>query len=79
MIWSFNLRQKSALTTVVKEAQLNDNGANNQSCVVMEVDRAKADDLDTLKKQTVKALLESIPLTMFYIIRSGQNVFPSMM
>ena len=37
----FNLRQKSALTTVVKEAQLNDNGANNQSCVVMEVDRAK--------------------------------------
>ena len=71
----FNLRQKSALTTVVKEAQLNDNGANNQSCVVMEVDRAKADDLDTLKKQTVKALLESIPLTMFYIIRSGQNVY----
>ena len=37
----FNLRQKSALTTVLKEAQLNDNGANNQSCVVMEVDRAK--------------------------------------
>ena len=35
----------------------------------------KADDLDTLKKQTVKALLESIPLTMFYIIRSGQNVY----
>ena len=37
--------------------------------------RKKADDLDTLKKQTVKALLESIPLTMFYIIRSGRNVY----
>lgn len=37
--------------------------------------RKKVDDLDTLKKQTVKALLESIPLTMFYIIRSGKNVY----
>ena len=37
--------------------------------------RKKVDDLDTLKKQTVKALLESIPLTMFYIIRSGRNVY----
>lgn len=37
--------------------------------------RKKDDDLDTLKKQTVKALLESIPLTMFYIIRSGRNVY----
>ena len=44
----FNLRQKSALTTVVKEAQLNDNGANNQSCVVMEVDRAKKQTTLTL-------------------------------
>ena len=44
----FNLRQKSVLTTVVKEAQLNDNGANNQSCVVMEVDRAKKQTTLTL-------------------------------
>lgn len=70
----FNL--KSSLTTVMKESQLNDNGANNKSCVVMETERVKkSDDLDTLKKQTVKALLETIPLTMFYIIRSGQNVY----
>lgn len=44
----FNLRQKSALTTVMKEAQLNDNGANNQSCVVMEVDRVKKQTTLTL-------------------------------
>ena len=71
----FNLRQKSALTTVMKEAQLNDNGANNKLRCNGGRSRKKADDLDTLKKQTVKALLESIPLTMFYIIRSGQNVY----
>ena len=44
----FNLRQKSALTTVMKEAQLNDNGANNKSCVVMEVDRVKKQTTLTL-------------------------------
>ena len=37
----FNFNLKSALTTVLKETQLNDNGANNQSCVVMEIDRVK--------------------------------------
>jgi len=37
----FNFNLKSALTTVLKETQLNDNGANNQSCVVMETDRVK--------------------------------------
>lgn len=37
----FNFNLKSALTTVLKEVQLNDNGANNQSCVVMETDRVK--------------------------------------
>jgi hypothetical protein len=72
----FHLNLKSALTSVVKETQLNDNGANNKSCVVMETELAKkSDDLDTLKKQTVKALLESIPLSMFYIIRNGKNVY----
>ena len=45
------------------------------SCIDVILIAQKADDLDTLKKQTVKALLESIPLTMFYIIRSGQNVY----
>lgn len=72
----FHLNLKSSLTSVVKETQLNDNGANNKSCVVMETELAKkSDDLDTLKKQTVKALLESIPLSMFYIIRNGKNVY----
>lgn len=72
----FNLNLKSALTSVVKETQLNDNGANNRSCIERETEIAKkSDDLDTLKKQTVKALLESIPLSMFYIIRNGQNVY----
>lgn len=72
----FHLKLKSSLTSVVKETQLNDNGANNKSCVVMETELAKkSDDLDTLKKQTVKALLESIPLSMFYIIRNGKNVY----
>ena len=37
----FNFNLKSALTTVLKETQLNDNGANNKSCVVMETDRVK--------------------------------------
>jgi hypothetical protein len=72
----FNLNLKTDLTTVMKETQLNDNGANNKSCVIQETERVKkSDDLDTLKKQTIKALLESIPLTMFYIIRNGQNVY----
>ena len=72
----FHLNLKSALTSVVKETQLNDNGANNRSCIERETEIAKkSDDLDTLKKQTVKALLESIPLSMFYIIRNGQNVY----
>jgi hypothetical protein len=72
----FNLNLKTDLTTVMKETQLNDNGANNKSCVIRETERVKkSDDLDTLKKQTIKALLESIPLTMFYIIRNGQNVY----
>jgi len=72
----FHLNLKSALTSVVKETQLNDNGANNQSCIERETEiTKKSDDLDTLKKQTVKALLESIPLSMFYIIRNGQNVY----
>ena len=75
-ISDFNLKIKTDLSTVMKEVQLNDNGANNKSCVIQETERVKkSDDLDTLKKQTVKALLESIPLTMFYIIRNGQNVY----
>lgn len=75
-ISDFNLKIKTDLSTVMKEVQLNDNGANNKSCVERETECAKkSDDLDTLKKQTVKALLESIPLTMFYIIRNGQNVY----
>jgi hypothetical protein len=72
----FDLKIKSAITTMMKESQLNDQGANNKSCIVREIERVKkSDDLDTLKKQTVKALLESIPLTIFYIIRNGQNVY----
>ena len=75
-ISDFNLKLKTDLSTVMKESQLNDEGANNKSCIVRETERVKkSDDLDTLKKQTVKALLESIPLTMFYIIRNGQNVY----
>jgi len=72
----FNLKIKSAITTMMKESQLNDQGANNKSCIVREIERVKKiDDFDELKKQTVKALLESIPLTIFYIIRNGQNVY----
>lgn len=72
----FELKIKSALNTVMKESQLNDEGANNKSCIVREIERVKkTDDLDKLKKQTVKALLESIPLTICYIIRNGQNVY----
>lgn len=75
-ISDFNLKIKTDLSTVMKESQLNDEGANNKSCIVREIERTKkSDDLETLKKQTIKALLESIPLTMFYIIRSGQNVY----
>ncbi len=76
-IMDFNLNLKSYLTTVIKESQLNDNGANNKSCVILETEREKTiDDLDTLKKkQTIKALLESIPLIICYIIRNGQNVY----
>jgi hypothetical protein len=75
-ISDFNLKLKTDLSTVMKESQLNDEGANNKSCIVRETERVKkSNDLDTLKKQTVKALLESIPLTMFYIIRNGQNVY----
>ena len=75
-ISDFNLNLKTDLSTVMKESQLNDEGANNKSCIVRETERVKkSDDLDTVKKQTVKALLESIPLTMFYIIRNGQNVY----
>jgi hypothetical protein len=72
----FNLNLNTALTTVMKETQLNDNGANNKSCIVRETENVKkSDDIEVLKKKTVKALLESIPLTIFYIIRNGQNVY----
>ena len=72
----FNLNLKSDLTTVIKESQLNVNGANSKSCVILKTEREKKiDDLDTLKKkQTIKALLESIPLIICYIIRNKQNV-----
>ena len=72
----FNLNLNSALNSVVKKVQLNDNGANNNSCIERDTERVKkSEDLETIKKKTVKALLESIPLSMFYIIRSGQNVY----
>lgn len=73
---NFNLKLNSSLTTVVKDVKMNeDNGANNKSCVVFETERVKkSDDIDTIKRKTVKALLESIPLSMLYIMRNGQNV-----
>ena len=70
----FNFTLESDLTNVISEDQLNtnNNDANNKGCVAAKkIDKQKFKDCESQKIKTVKALFESIPLVMSYMIDMG--------
>ena len=77
----FDLALKSNLTDVVSEESLNDNGANNRSCIrrlvqdpTLNNEKEKSNNHESQNVKTVKALLESIPLVMTYILSEDTKV-----
>ena len=60
---------------VLKSVVVGDESMNNEGAYVAEVETAKkSEDPNTTKKKVVRAILKSIPLCIFYILKEGKNV-----
>ena len=65
----------NASSKVLKTAVAGDESMNNEGAYKAEVETAKkSEDPNALKKKVVKAILKSIPLCIFYILKEGKNV-----
>jgi hypothetical protein len=72
--FEMNLNFKSSTSDLVKSAEINDNGANGKTNVKVE-GKFPAAQLKELsrKKESIKSILEAIPLTILYEMRNGKN------
>ena len=65
----------NASSKVLKTAVAGDESMNNEGAYKAEGEPAKkSEDPNALKKKVVKAILKSIPLCIFYILKEGKNV-----
>lgn len=70
-----NLNLKSSTSDVVKSVEVNDNGTNGKTNLKKEGKSSSPKDKELIvKKESIKSILEAIPLTILYELRSGRNV-----
>ena len=70
---NFTLHLKPSCSDIVKSIQLNDNNANGKTNR-QRIGELKKSDKDEMhqKIETIKAILERVPLVMFHAINSGE-------
>ena len=71
----FDLQLKPSSSNVTKSVKVNDNGANNKTNLKRDtiIQLGEKSDFD-IKSKTIKAILECIPLVLFYELNDGKRV-----
>ena len=73
--FQMNLNLKSSTSDLVKSVEINDNNANGKTNIVIEGKTPSIQNKElSCKKESIKSILEAIPLTILYELRSGKNV-----
>jgi hypothetical protein len=73
--FEMNLDLKSSTSDLAKSAEVNDNGANGKTNIKVEGKSPAAHNKElSHKKESIKSILEAIPLTILYEMRNGKNV-----
>ena len=73
--FELNLDLKSSTSDIVKSVEVNDNDANGKTNIKKEGQTSTLQNKElSRKKESIKSILEAIPLTILYELRSGKNV-----
>ena len=71
----FNLLLKPSKGNVTKSVEVNDNGGNNKTNVKLKKSTEQTEKTDfNVKLKTIKAILECVPLVLFYELNDGKRV-----
>jgi hypothetical protein len=71
----FDLQLKPSTSNVTKSVEVNDNGANNKTNLKKDTITQSGEKSDfCIKLKTIKAILECIPLVLFYELNDGKRV-----
>jgi hypothetical protein len=72
--FDLNLDLKSSTSNVVKDVEVNDNDANGKTNVKKDLENTPVSNKELhRKKETIKSILESIPLVILYELREGNS------
>ena len=71
--FDLNLNLKSSVSNIVKSVEVNDNDSNGKSNLI-KVNFIQNKKNSNDKKETIKSILEAIPLTILYELRLGRNI-----
>lgn len=71
----FDLLLKPSKGNATKSVEVNDNGGNNKTNVKLEKSTEQTEKTDfNVKLKTIKAILECVPLVLFYELNDGRRV-----
>jgi len=71
----FDLLLNPSKSNVTKSVEVNDNGGNNKTNVKLEKSTKQTEKTDfNVKLKTIKAILECVPLVLFYELNDGKRV-----